>query len=80
MSLNCFLKALTQKYIILIKNVHLEKGLVACNILNSLINIILQFTAFDAFILFCPLNSTKKLMILHLKMHYILIFLHIKPW
>ena len=52
-------KSLMQKYIILIKNVYLEKGLITCNIVNSLINVLLQFTAFDAFILFCPLNSTK---------------------
>ena len=50
MSSNCFLKALTQKYIILIKNVYLEKGLVTYNIVNSFINVLLQFTAFDAFL------------------------------
>ena len=50
MRLNCCFKALTQKYIILIKNVYLEKGLVTCNIVNSLINVLFQFTAFDAFL------------------------------
>ena len=50
MSSSCFLKALTPKYIILIKNVYLEKGLVTLNVVNSLIKVILQFTAFDAFL------------------------------
>ena len=70
MSSNCCLKALTQKYIILIKNVYLEKGLVTCNIVNSLINVLLQFTPFDDFLpctLFCLFNSTKHLMTLRQK-------------
>ena len=41
MSSSCFLKALTHKCIILIKNVSLEKGLVTGNIVNSLIKVLL---------------------------------------
>ena len=55
---------MTQKYIILIKNVYLEKALVTYNIVNSLIKVLFQFTGFFD-ILLCPLNSTKLLMILH---------------
>ena len=44
------LKSLMQKYIILIINLYFKKGLVTCNIVNSLINVLLQFTAFDAFL------------------------------
>ena len=36
----------------MIKNLYLEKGLVTCYIVNSLIKVLLKFTAFDAFILF----------------------------
>ena len=60
---NCFLQALTQKYIILIKNVYLEIGLVTCDFVkNSLIKVLLQFTAFNAllpcyFILSFELNT-----------------------
>ena len=43
-------QSLMQKYIILIKNVYLKKGLVTCNVVNSLINVLLQFTACAAFL------------------------------
>ena len=35
----------------MIKNTYLEKRLVSFNIVNSLINVLLQFTAFNAFLL-----------------------------
>ena len=35
----------------MIKNKYLEKGLVTCNIVNSLIYVLLQFTAFNSFLL-----------------------------
>ena len=41
-----------QKYIVSVKNVYLEKGVVTCNIVNSLINVLLRFTAFDDFLPF----------------------------
>ena len=48
------------------KNVYLAKGVVNCNIVNSLIIVPLHFTAFDDVwyvISFCTFNSTKPLMI-----------------
>ena len=64
-------------------NVYLEKGLVTCNNVNSLIKVLLQYTALDAFlpchfILSCELN--KAFDDIASKTIYISKFFHIKPW